>query len=530
MKILKNKNFLLSVIIIILIPVSCLLLYSFKDDYQTKLTLSEEDARAYATDAIELLEKKSKDWTVLSAQMTSSPETIMGSRFIWQTKPKNIYKQFIGSYISDSFWKIRFLLFKGKPDERAEEYAVFINNEGIITRIQRKFSNKKSLPSLSKPVARGLALETIEKLYKITPYDLKEISVTESEFLDRTDYIFTFQDLTYANNENSIDTRIVVCLAGNIITDFYRYIEPPQAWMIKEQKSELYLYYFTIFNILLLIFCVIIVCTKTIQSFFSLFFLRSFLVWFIPIFLLATFYFLNIFPSFTFNFSSTESFEKQRNIIFISGMIGIMCITFFLNFYISQLKNYISNKNNYSFNQIILYGFSIGTLTSFFILIHDLFFQSYKPFHLTLFTYSYFSEWFNFISESLLLFFIIGSLSLILTTFFSTLSKNKALFFSACFIITGLNTLLYFFNTPTIISYLITGPLLSIILYAFISFFKITIPLISIPAAACITFFLLIKHTMHSFDFFSISIIFMLIIWTLLWTNNEYKSIKKIKN
>ncbi len=522
----KNKNIVILVITMFLTATCSLLIYN-KEGYQTELTLSEEDAKSYAYDVIELIDKEKKNWTILSAKISSNSEALMGARYIWQTKPKNIYQKLINSYIPETYWNIRFVIFKGKPEEKAEEYTIVIDNTGTIKRIQHKISDKKTLPTVSKPAARGLALEAIEKLYQLTPYDLKEISATEKEIKDRTDYTFIFQDLSYINKENNIDARIVICLAGNIITDSYQYIEPPQEWLFKEKKNELVLYYLTIFNVFIFLLSIALLCSTNIEVITSNFFLKKFLHSFSSIFLLAVFYFLNKISSFYFKFSSYQSFEKQRNIILATGIAIITFITLFLTLYTSQIRRFIIiNKENSSYKKILFHGFFIGLVISFLIIINDLFVQYNQPQNLTTSVHSYFSEWFNLMSQFLLIFFILSSLFLIVSSFLKNLSKNKQLLLGFSFISTGFNVLIYHHNTPTIISYLFLGPLLSIVLYRLILFLKITNPLVSIPAAAYITSILLIKKVSFSFNFFSIMTILILIIWTFFWIKNtkSYKN------
>jgi len=58
--------------------ISSLYLVSHYKNYQTTLTLSEEDARSYAADIIETLKEDTKKWTVLAYPSNACIETKIG--------------------------------------------------------------------------------------------------------------------------------------------------------------------------------------------------------------------------------------------------------------------------------------------------------------------------------------------------------------------------------------------------------------------------------------------------------------------
>lgn len=229
------------------------------------------------------------------------PSELMQHKFIWQ-HDKNLYKKLLGSYLNPPQWIVQFVRFSGSPLDRAEEYTVFLNDQNNIYRIYHKipedFSpeniliNNKETQNLDQEKAREIAISHISKNMKLDSKNLKEIAAKSNKLKNRTNWKFIFSDLTALQSSNTqpensinkqpqdkptgdslnrpkletslknlqkikpkkinnaqkindsktkinnLETRIVIHIDGNEISDAYKYVNIPEEWVRNEKNKN----------------------------------------------------------------------------------------------------------------------------------------------------------------------------------------------------------------------------------------------------------------------------------------------------
>ena len=71
-------------------------------------------------------------------QLEQQPEVLKTHRFIWQKGGKELYRQFINSYLSPQLWMGRFVTWDGDVTERSEEHHLYFMPNGSFRRYTHK--------------------------------------------------------------------------------------------------------------------------------------------------------------------------------------------------------------------------------------------------------------------------------------------------------------------------------------------------------------------------------------------------------
>ena len=454
--------------------------------YKNTLTLSEADARSYAADVIESVEQDSKSWTILAQAKSTDLLHCEGEKYLWQSEGPDTYRNLIGSYVADSYWEIRYALFEGKPEERAESYNISIDSHGNIIRIQHTLAENAPGKSLSKPHARGIALEKIKKLYELDLDNLQEISAVEIDKPARKDYIFTFQDTSVEFKNTHDQARIMITITGDEISDYGRYIFTPEEWIRKDtlQKTMLHIIYLIAF---LLFGTLVLLGYSCMESTLTTFSIGSLIRWFIPFFCLAVLQFFNKLPFYIFSFSTSEPFSNQLFIIVTLGICIILLYQLFLTAYISQLGKTLSLiTNNDSLLETVGFGLFFGIITSSILIITNRLCNTYQPKIGNLLALSYKSPFCATIFGTILYFFITTDFLLIISNYILR-SKNTYRYILTFFgLFSGLCILLLQHPVESLYGCLLGALLGTLVLGSFLYSLKSTSILIGIPAIAII--------------------------------------------
>ncbi len=498
----------------------------------TTLTLSVDDAISYASDVIEDLEQSHKKWSIATRAHTIAPHHLQSHAYLWQTGGKHLYKELLGSYLQDTCWEVRYALFEGKPDDRVEEFRIFVGNNGEIVRIQHLCSDNTPGETISKPHARGIALQTIQKLYGVTPYNLKEVSALEIEKPARKDFIFTFCDTSVHLPQPTAQARITIYITGDEISDCLRSMYTPESWLKAhtthvKNLNFLYLIALIIFGILTLT-----AYAMTMHPLVNSFSMRELIICCIPILALALIQFFSRLPVDTFLFSTEQTYTKQ----FITlATIGITLL-FFLNIMICSFTSqlgvtlpFTTEKNSYS--TTITLGVLLGLVTSSLLLIVDFFSPRFTPLVGDLSILSYHSEIAGKIVNSIFLMLTPSALSLALGFYALQLKNKQRYLFLVLSLLSGLIMLFINFSIESIPGILIGSVITTLIITLIINLYSIKNILVIIPALTIITLVKIIRETLcnayGAVQFHAILASIALILFTLWWFSGLWSK-KKI--
>jgi MFS family permease len=173
-------------------------------------------------------------WEVL-ASVNGVPG--QGDRFVWQEAGREQYRSLLGNHMMRPHWKVRFASFEGDVAERAEEYNVFVDNEGVF-RFTHQLPEGRPGATIAEPDARILAHLTLTGVFRLDASKLKEVSATPSKLKERTDWLFTFADTVNYKLPLGGEARLAVNIAGDKVVDASRFIHVPEEWDRREKGER----------------------------------------------------------------------------------------------------------------------------------------------------------------------------------------------------------------------------------------------------------------------------------------------------
>lgn len=176
----------------------------------------------------------SDSWQILS---TVDIPLDQDDRFAWQEGGKETYKALMGTYLVPPRWKVRFAQFAGDIVERAEEYHVFLSDDGEIVRVSHQLPESRPGATLNQEEAHALADTVIQSAYHLDPASLKEVAAEPFKLPERQDWVLTFADeQQYPLTEG--EARIAIRIAGDEVVDTYRYLHVPEEWTREERNQR----------------------------------------------------------------------------------------------------------------------------------------------------------------------------------------------------------------------------------------------------------------------------------------------------
>jgi hypothetical protein len=211
---------------------SCIFLGNFHADAPA-LSLKRSEAIARAQDFLSQHELSGiQDYKILSAVLTSDNTQ---QDFIWQVGGAELFKKLLGTYITPQYWLIRFARFSGPVEERAQEYQIYINQEGHVFRFIHQLPEAQPGLKLNEEEARKIVLEALKREIP-EPEKLKEISALKSTKPARNDWVFVYADPAYALEQARAE--IAIKIAGAKVVGFERQIHVPEKWLREEQSND----------------------------------------------------------------------------------------------------------------------------------------------------------------------------------------------------------------------------------------------------------------------------------------------------
>jgi hypothetical protein len=172
-------------------------------------------------------------------------------QFVWDVGGSERFHALLGRYLPVPRWNVRIATFEGDVANRAEEWAVLVSARGEAERVAHQLPESRAGASLSEDAARALALGAIERVLQLPAASLREVSAQPAKLSARTDWLFTFQDLTIdpiplrataaaasADAEARGDARIEAHIAGDEVARVRPFVRVPEAWQ-RERRAQL---------------------------------------------------------------------------------------------------------------------------------------------------------------------------------------------------------------------------------------------------------------------------------------------------
>ena len=300
----------------------------FSDFHNYYLPLKISRKQAIATAKQELQRQGielSDNWEILAEIWN---QTTSEHRFIWQEGGKDIFQKFIGKYIKAASWKVRFLRFEGDVAERAEEYNVFVRENGKAYRFWHQLPEDREGAILEKGEAQQISYQVLEDIYGIEPLALKELSALPEKLPNRKDWKFTYEDtLNYNLPEGEL--RYTVEISGDLPTNVISYIYASEDWLRNERNQKRTAETLTsFFNIMLLIIFIIAAGLGIIRWTKRSFSTRMFLFFLFFLIIIQVILFINSWQAKIAWFSTSEPFSNQV----FTTILGFFIKTIFLSF------------------------------------------------------------------------------------------------------------------------------------------------------------------------------------------------------
>ncbi|MEK6572357.1 MAG: type II CAAX endopeptidase family protein, partial [Bacteroidota bacterium] len=282
------------------------------------------------TEAEQIARQTVKDWKVdlpESWRVLSSVEAqpAQEDRFIWQTAGKEVYKKLMGEHLAPPHWRVRFVQFEGDVAERAEEYQVYIGEQGRVFRFRHQLPEARPGNSISENDARILAHLSLKGIFQLEAASLREVSAVPSKLKARTDWLFTFAD-TIRYKLQQGEARMAVQIAGDKVVDAYRFVHVPEEWARNERDQQnipqIAQIGCSVIVVLLVIGGVVGAIVNWSRKKFSV---PIFLLLFLSMFVFSLADLFNGFPGIVASFSTAQPYTTQI-FIFVGGSIVALLI------------------------------------------------------------------------------------------------------------------------------------------------------------------------------------------------------------
>lgn len=232
--------------------------------------------------------------------------------WIWQKGGKDLYHQYIGSYLKLPRIVVRYATFSPTIPvaDRAEEYLFSIAKDGTIVRKHHLMAEKKAGASLEEADARVIAHKALKDIFNLDPNTVKEILASPEKMPERKDWTFIFENkAVYPLSEGQ--AWITIVIDGNEVADAIRSIHVPEAWERAEhnKKNMLKVLEMLCSLLLYLLFCLgLFILFKRLQGGN---YLGRAVYYFIPLALIYLITIINGWPSLIASLNTSEPFTNQ---------------------------------------------------------------------------------------------------------------------------------------------------------------------------------------------------------------------------
>jgi membrane protease YdiL (CAAX protease family) len=147
-------------------------------------------------------------------------------------------KELVGRYLPAPGWSVRVATFEGDVADRAEEWLAIVSASGELRRLQHRIPEDRPGASLSEQDARAIAVRALadRRGLDVGRGQAREVSATSSRPKARTDWTFTFADLTIAPLPQG-EPRVAVEIAGDEVVADRPFVFVPESWERQQRAA-----------------------------------------------------------------------------------------------------------------------------------------------------------------------------------------------------------------------------------------------------------------------------------------------------
>ena len=157
-------------------------------------------------------------------------------RYVFEEAGPDEYRALMGSYLAPPHWVVRFVDWSAEPEERIEEYRVYIDGNGQVIRTDHRIPEARAGRSLDQDEARIVALAGLEE-FGLSESAAIEVGADETSRPARRDWTFTFRDPEILQEVEG-EGRVVLEMTGDAVGDAYRLVHVPEAWARSQREDS----------------------------------------------------------------------------------------------------------------------------------------------------------------------------------------------------------------------------------------------------------------------------------------------------
>jgi hypothetical protein len=174
-------------------------------------------------------------WRVLPVPIDGSSGA---HEFVAETAGDVRRKELVGRYLPAPGWSVRVATFEGDVADRAEEWGAVVSAGGELRRLQHRLPQDRPGASLSETDARAIAGRALSghRGLDVAGGQAKEVSATSSKLKARTDWTFTFADLTIVPLPQG-EARVAVEIAGDEVVAARPFVFVPETWERQQRAA-----------------------------------------------------------------------------------------------------------------------------------------------------------------------------------------------------------------------------------------------------------------------------------------------------
>jgi membrane protease YdiL (CAAX protease family) len=245
-------------------------------------------------------------------------------RFVWQEGGPEIYRGLLGRYLPEPRWHVRYATFEGDVAARAEEFHVWVDGSGAVTRVRHQPPEAAGGADLAEDDARSQARSVVMETYGLDPDSLNEVKASPSKEENRTDWRFEFVDPDALPLEVG-EARVAVAIAGDEVVDTFRFVHVPEGWerAERDRRTLATAVQITCFVLSLVLFLAggVIGIVRWSQGHFGV---RVFLTFALLLVVVRTVLLLNGWPAATAQFQTAVPFQLQAAILLAIGLLVVL--------------------------------------------------------------------------------------------------------------------------------------------------------------------------------------------------------------
>ncbi len=302
--------------------------------------------------------------------------------FAWQKAGRDRFLALLGRYLSTPRWRVRVATFEGDIAARAEEWTVLVNHRGEVERIGHQLPESRPGASLTESDARAIALRGIEQVLQLPASSLREISAQPAKLSARTDWTFTFQDVTVepipvgggagspSPDAGSVDAqgeaRVEVGVAGDEVARVRPFLRVPEAWQ-RDRRAENTLA--QIVGILAILIAAGALVTSAIAGIIAWSrrrsFARAFAIALFGVFVLLSLVMaINRWPTMMASLVTARPFELQVAMLAGLGLIGVLAPAAMVALAAGTLPHRMPRRRTTTTRQAWMLGVSLGIVAA----------------------------------------------------------------------------------------------------------------------------------------------------------------------